>query len=234
MSFAVGHQNWRQLVFVHWPVPAAHLRPLVPAPLSIDEFGGSAFVGLVAFVVEAARPLGARWSTLGLRFLETNVRTYVHVNGRDHGVYFFSLDATSLLAVVGARLSLGLPYFWAGGQADMTAHEMEYTLRRRVGGRPGCTLRYTVGDALGPSRPESLEHFLIERYLLHARRAASLWSVRVRHRPYPLHEVRLIGLEDQLVRSASILTADTRPLVHFASGVDVAIMPPRIRSVAAS
>ena len=47
------------------------------------------------------------------RFHETNVRTYVHAGGRDPGVWFFSLDASSALAVMAARALLGLPYRYA-------------------------------------------------------------------------------------------------------------------------
>ena len=78
-----GCQEWRRLLFAHWPLPTATLRQLVPKTLELDEFGGSAWISLVAFLVQRAQPLG-------LRFEETNVRTYVHVEGRDHGVYFFT------------------------------------------------------------------------------------------------------------------------------------------------
>jgi uncharacterized protein len=43
---------------------------------------------------------------------ELNVRTYVHFNGVP-GVWFFSLDASNTLAVLGARAAIGLPYFRA-------------------------------------------------------------------------------------------------------------------------
>src|SRR4051812_7298329 len=199
-----GYQNWRQLLFVHWPVSAPELRPLVPGRLTIDEFEGSAYVGLVAFVVEAARPVGAP-PRVGLRFLETNVRTYVHVDGREPGVYFFSLDAASLLAVVGARLGFGLPYFHARMRMRARDGTVNYAMRRLTGRRGGLRVRYQVGDYLGPSAPGTLEHFLIERYLLHVRRWNGLWSTRVHHHPYPVHRARVLHLEE------SLLAADGLP-----------------------
>jgi uncharacterized protein YqjF (DUF2071 family) len=36
--------SWRDLLFLHWPVPAAALRPLVPAELTIEEVGGTSWV----------------------------------------------------------------------------------------------------------------------------------------------------------------------------------------------
>lgn len=48
------------------------------------------------------------------RFCETNVRTYVTDSQGRHGVWFFSLDAARLPAVVTARVGYRLPYFWLG------------------------------------------------------------------------------------------------------------------------
>jgi uncharacterized protein len=227
MNRVVGYQKWRRLLFVHWPVPATELRPLVPTWLSIDEFGGSAFVSLVAFAVEGARAVGMP-SALGLHFMETNVRTYVYLDGHAPGVYFFSLEASSLAAVLGARLSLGLPYFWAAGHEHGGAGATDYYLMRRVARRRGCHVRYEVREHLGTARPGSLDHFLIERYVLYVQRASSVWRVGVEHRPYPLHDVRLEVLQENLVGAAGIETREALPLAHFASGVDVAISLPRI------
>ena len=81
-----GYQQWRSLLFMHWSIPVEILRPLVPEPLELDLYQGSAYVGIVPFVMLRVRPwcLPAR---MGFDFLETNVRTYVHLNGRP-GVFF--------------------------------------------------------------------------------------------------------------------------------------------------
>src|SRR5690606_106514 len=34
----VMHQSWDKLLFLHWEVPAATLRPLIPSPLQIDTY----------------------------------------------------------------------------------------------------------------------------------------------------------------------------------------------------
>jgi len=52
-------QSWRDLLFAHWPIEASKLRPLVPTGLAIQEFDGSAWVGVVPFHMEGVmrRPL---------------------------------------------------------------------------------------------------------------------------------------------------------------------------------
>ena len=210
-------------------MPVEALRPLVPARLELDLHEGVAYISLTPFAVTAARPLGAP-KALGLRFFEANVRTYVHVDGREPGVYFFSLDAASLLAVVGARVGLGLPYFLARMRARRRGGVAEYVARRLSGRRPRLAVRYEVGEPLGASRPGTLRHFLLERYLLHLERWGRLWTVQVHHAPYPVQRARILDLRDELAAAAGLpQPAGPPPLVHYSPGVDVEIFPPRVR-----
>src|SRR5581483_3886045 len=227
VGWPIGYQRWHSLLFLHWPVPEAVLRPLVPPELSIDLYDGVAYVGLIPFAVEQARPALAP-SALGLDFLETNVRTYVHVEGQDPGVYFFSLDAASRLAVAGARVGFGLPYYHARMRFRSRGRLVAYTLRRLSGRRGELTVRYEVGEPLGRAAPGTLEHFLIERYLLHVRRRSGLWTTQVHHRPYPLYRARVLELHETLLGADGLPPPGSPPpLVHFASLVDVDVFAPR-------
>ncbi len=218
-----GYQRWRTLLFVHWPVPVEALRALVPGALDIDTFEGQAYVGLVPFAMQGVRP---RWApeALSFDFLETNVRTYVHVGGRDPGVFFFSLDAASRIAVTLARAGWSLPYFYSKMQLERDGDEVRYSLDRRAGDRPRLDVRYQIGEPLGPSEPGSLQFFLVERYFLHVERSGAIWSGQVHHTPYPVQSAQLLSLDEQLI-SATGLSApdDPPPLVHYAEGVNVDI-----------
>jgi hypothetical protein len=46
--WAMG-QSWLDLLFLHWPVPPAALRPHVPPPLNLDIREGSAWLGITPF-----------------------------------------------------------------------------------------------------------------------------------------------------------------------------------------
>src|SRR5688572_28968890 len=105
-------QSWEDLLFAHWPVPAAVLRPLVPEELRIEEYDGTSWVGVVPFRMSGVmlRPLP---DLPGISaFPELNVRLYVERDGKS-GVWFLSLDAYNRLAVWGARRFFHLPYFHA-------------------------------------------------------------------------------------------------------------------------
>jgi uncharacterized protein YqjF (DUF2071 family) len=42
-------QTWRRLLFAHWRVSHGALRPHVPASLELEEWDGSAWLGLTPF-----------------------------------------------------------------------------------------------------------------------------------------------------------------------------------------
>src|SRR5688572_16899802 len=105
-------QSWRDLLFAHWPVPAAMLQSLIPKGLVIQEFEGNSWIGLVPFRMTGVmrRPWpDFPWVSA---FPELNVRVYVeHERDGKPGVWFLSLDAPNPLAVWTARRFFHLPYF---------------------------------------------------------------------------------------------------------------------------
>src|ERR1044071_3699898 len=102
--------QWRDLLFMHWAIDPGLLRPLIPRQdqLAIDTFNGAAWIGLIPFTMRCVQPWivppipGVGDVPALTAFHECNVRTYVTCRGVP-GVWFFSLDAASTLAVWGAR-----------------------------------------------------------------------------------------------------------------------------------
>src|SRR5438045_1183697 len=92
-------QTWESLVFVHWRIASDELRPFVPGELEIEEFDGSAWVGIVPFRITGLRARGLLPIPGVSGFNELNVRTCVRAADGKPGVWFFSLDATRRLAV---------------------------------------------------------------------------------------------------------------------------------------
>ena len=105
-------QHWHDLLFAHWPMDAEQVRAAMPEPLRpfLDTFQGKAWVGVIPIWMNEVRFRGLPAIPGMSTFAEMNCRTYVTVGGKP-GVYFFSLDAESLLAVHGARAGFVLEYF---------------------------------------------------------------------------------------------------------------------------
>ena len=228
----VMRQMWRELLFVHWAIRPEELRPLVPPQLELDVFDGTTYVGLVPFTMTGVRPVGLP-AVRGLsRFHETNVRTYVHRAGRDPGVWFFSLDAANRVAVSLARRLYHLPYYFARmfleREAPASSQHPRPILyagvRLRPDPRPASYLiRANPTGKVYAAQPGTLDHFLVERYILYALADRRLHRGRVYHHPYPLQSAEVLTLDESLLEAAGIRRPGVTPLAHFAQGVDVKV-----------
>lgn len=219
-------QSWRDLLFAHWPVPAAVLRPLVPDTLEIEEHSGTSWVGVVPFRMADVAPRPLPPVPYFSSFPELNVRLYVRHNDRP-GVWFLSLDATSRLAVFVGRRFYHVPYFLA--EMDMQLKGKGYRYRC---GRTGEEETAVFAADYAPASPVyrtaagSLEHFLTERYCLYALAPDGvLWRTDVHHAPWPLQGA-VAEISANSMAAAGGVTLTGEPLLHFAARIDVQVWPP--------
>jgi len=222
------HQNWGKLLFMHWAIDAKLLDPLIPSQLSIDTFDGAAWIGVIPFTMWGIRASFLPSLPGTGSFHELNVRTYVHVEGVP-GVWFFSLDAASNLAVWAARKFYHLPYFNAEMTLDQTRETIAYASRRiDKRGKPAeFHATWTIGKALAQSKPESLEFFLTERYCLYSVHHGQLYRARIFHQPWPLRSASLGSHQSTMIESLGIGQPAGEPLLHYAESIAVDIWPLR-------
>jgi uncharacterized protein YqjF (DUF2071 family) len=231
-------QTWRDLVFVHWCVPPEAIAALLPAELEPDLYQGKAYVGLVPFRMTGIRPVFLPALPGLSKTLETNLRTYVKPrkphSGAKPAVWFFSLEAENSVAVILARLGYGLPYF----KADMWLHQHTVnnnttlfsagSCRRWPGPAPLSSLvqaEFSHQPRFHTAEPNTLEHFLVERYALYARRRGRLLYAEVQHEPYRIQPGRLQASQPWLLAAAGVPVpgSDEPALVHRAADVTVRI-----------
>jgi uncharacterized protein YqjF (DUF2071 family) len=222
--------TWEDLLFAHWPLPVAALRPLVPRTLELDTFDGSAWLGIVPFRMSGVRLRGLPAIPGTSAFPELNVRTYVTAKEMP-GVWFFSLDAASRIAVRAARAWFHLAYFDARMESRTTGAEVAYSSRRTHRGAPRAEFaaRYRpTGDAYRPARG-SLEHFLTERYCLYAGDSPPattdprerLWRGEIHHQRWPLQPAEAEMTRNTMTAPLGLRLPDTPPLLHFARRLEV-------------
>ncbi|HWB12320.1 MAG TPA: DUF2071 domain-containing protein [Pirellulales bacterium] len=216
-----GYHTWSDLLFAHWRLPAHEVAPLLPPPLTLDTWQGDAWVGLVPFRMSGVRP---RWWPWGASFLETNVRTYVHLDGRDPGVWFFSLEANHWLAVKVARAAWHLNYHWARMSLKKTGNVIRYEGRRRAEPAGSCVeARVMTHSPLSTAAAGTLEHFLVERYFLYAAGEGRLWRGQVHHRPYLVQPADLLHIEESLLATNGIRPNESPCHVLYSPRVDVEV-----------
>lgn len=221
----IMHQNWGKLLFMHWPIKAEALRPLIPERLTIDTFEGEAWIAIAPFTMWGVRPVFTPPVPFLSELHETNVRTYVHLDGVP-GVWFFSLDANSSLAVMGARTLFHLPYFNAEIELEEEDGVIDYALSRTDKPHAELEANWTIGAALPESEPGSLAFFLTERYCLYAVDSREqLYRSRIHHPPWPLQEAELNSLRSTMIESHELPTPAGDPLLHYAEALAVDIWP---------
>jgi uncharacterized protein YqjF (DUF2071 family) len=243
--------RWHDLLFAHWPVEEAVLRPLVPEGLEIETFGGSAWVGVIPFRMSGIRMRRCPPVPTTTSFPELNVRTYVRPVGRtgedDAGVWFFTLDASSRIAVRKARATFGLPYRHArigvnvlktweppaeqtGGAPARTriAAAIDYSCDRSEAGFPKARFDATYGPAGPPfrARAATIERFLTERYRLFAVKDNILMSAGIHHVQWPLQAAEAEIRTNTMTEGLGFELPDTPPLLHFARRLDVLAWKP--------
>lgn len=202
----VAAQEWRDLAFVHWRVPASAVAPLLPPGVVPDVFDGSTWVGLIAFQLGDARIGPLPPSPVGGSFTEVNVRLYgVDSEGR-RGVVFRSLEASSLPAVLAARAMFGLPYQWARTAQRPTDDGWEYASRRitRSPTTRGPGFQLGVGVDRATTVDDELSQFLTARWGLFQSRFGRTQWLPNEHEPWVLHPARVTSLRDELCAAAGL------------------------------
>ncbi|RRA50143.1 DUF2071 domain-containing protein [Acidipila sp. EB88] len=213
-------QRWNDLLFAHWPMPAAAIAPTLPPDLVVDTFDGSAWLGVVPFGMDRIRIHGLP-SVPGARsFPELNLRTYVRERGTNRaGVYFYSLDASNPLAVAVARAVFHLPYFWAKMQMQYgpetgRSRQIIYRSERLLGtSRAGFSAQYR---GLGLMAQGPLEHFLTARYALYtADRRGTLLRGDIHHLPWPLERAEAEFERNDLPAAHGFTLPHCAPVLHY-------------------
>jgi uncharacterized protein YqjF (DUF2071 family) len=215
----VIRQSWVELTFLHWRFDPAVVRPLVPMDLELDLWEGHCYVGLIPFILSGITLVNAPEVPWLSHFNETNVRTYVRDRHGRRGVWFFSLDAARLAAVVGARATYNLPYFWAAMSVAREGGQVVYRSKRRHGPPAHSDIAVTPGAQIAVPAP--LDAFLTARWCLFAHRNGRTFRADIEHPRWPLQRAAVNRLDESLIRAAGLPQPAGEPLAHFSPGVSV-------------
>lgn len=201
---AVIRQRWSDFLFLHWRVDPAEVAPYLPPGTRPDVHDGSAWVGLIPFVLSDHAFLPLPPVPHAGTFIEINVRTYsVDEQGR-RGVVFRSLDAERLPSVLAARALFGLPYQWMRATLHRDAGTLTYQGRRRTGTHPSTHIVARAAAAAVDSAlvDTELSRFLTARWGFHERHLGRTIYARNQHEPWPLVDAELLHLDDELLAAA--------------------------------
>ena len=221
-------QRWNDLLFLHYPLDPEMVRALVPEVLTLDTYQQRAWITVTPFWINHLRPPGVPSLPWFSHFSEVNVRTYVSYDGKP-GIYFFSLDASNLSAVWGARVFYRLPYWQASMKVKGKGEaKIDYVSKRQHGPKP-AELKCSYGPASRESfqaRPGSLEHFLTERYCLYTASRKRLYRGEIHHLPWELQDAVVDVRENTMAQTAGIELPHEPDVALFARELKVLFWAP--------
>jgi uncharacterized protein YqjF (DUF2071 family) len=219
--------HWDDLTFLHWSFAPEAVQRLLPDSLTVETYDDRAWVGLVPFMMRVGT---SRVSSVPYisRFCETNVRTYVTDRAGRSGIWFFSLDAARLGAVVTARTTYRLPYFWSRMRLERSGSRISYACVRRWPGPRGARsdVAVEIGDSYTAGELDARDHWLTARWTLFSVRASRSRYARAFHDPWPLRRARVTSCHDELVAVAGLPPNHDEPIAHFSDGVEVQVGRP--------
>jgi uncharacterized protein len=225
-------QRWNDLLFAHWPIPAAKAESLLPDWLEADTYQGSAWLGAVPFWLDRIKVRGVP-AIPGLRnFPDLNLRTYV----RDRttgtpGIYFFSVDSNNVLAVAAARMVYHLPYFLSEMHLEQRSErEFAFYSRRRF--RKDQVIFKARYRGLGPSRRlveirgGSFEYFMSERpCVFSVNRGGQPIRANLHHVSWPLEEAEAEIERNDLAAAVGLELPEIEPILHYSRRLAVYVWP---------
>ncbi|MDN4525874.1 YqjF family protein [Fictibacillus fluitans] len=225
----IATQRWNHLLYAHWPVPVSVLREKIPSCLEMDTYDNQAWIGVIPFYLNEFRPRYLPPFPFAHAFPELNVRTYVKYKGIP-GIYFFSLDAASHLAVKGARSFFHLPYRFAKMNIEVADGRVHYLSRRQEIAKTKADFLAHYKPAAPPfhSNKESLDYWLAERYRFYTVNKNKLYYVDIHHEPWPLQQTEAeIRVNSVVTASAGFELPDLQPVLHYSKTQKVLFWPLR-------
>jgi uncharacterized protein YqjF (DUF2071 family) len=206
-------------------VPIDALRRRIPPPLEIDDFHGTAWVGITPFQVRDSRPAILPPLPWEASFLEVDLRTYVHLDGIP-GVWLFSLDASDAAAALVGRTFFHLPCHVARIAMERGNDTVRCAMLRKNQIPLGFSATWRVRHDQTHAEPGTLEFFLMERYCLYSAESGRLYRSRFHHEPWLLQSGELMVYEANLFDGVPMPAPGGKPRVRCGGRVDVELWAP--------
>ena len=176
-------QTWNDLLLLHWPVPSAALRPLIPPALNLHRFDATAWVGVSAFWIHGQQVRSMPWIRR-TEYPAVSVHTFVIRNGKP-GVWFLTLGGGNRMDVWLARHLLRMPFSPIRITVDRSVARVHHRAQRSDGAV--FEAHYSpIGEVVSPV-PGTLAHWLTERYAIYSvGRGNRLYCTEVHHMRWPI------------------------------------------------
>lgn len=218
-------QEWHHVLFLHWAIEPHLVEAHIPPELDLDVYGRHAWVSVVLFKAKKTRPRFMPPVPVAGTYLELNVRTYVKYKGKS-GVFFFSLDADSPLAVKTAATGNFLPYRRAEMAFKKHGETWKFKSRRIHENSPPEALDLSYRKISSPLAKGPLENWLTERYCLWTKPNDQLFRVDIQHSPWQLSYVKGSVYHNTMAGFLPVALQQEQAITHYSGRKKVRFYPP--------
>ncbi|MGG1677746.1 YqjF family protein [Neobacillus sp. NRS-1170] len=221
-KYWIMRQTWKNLLFLHWPISLEKLRPYVPSSLQIDTYNGSAWLGVILFVIEGIYPRGISSVSVTPKFPEINVRTYVQCDGKP-GIYFLSIDVQNWASLNIAKRWYRLPYYSSEISFQKEGQSFQCQSVRKGNANTIISFKgkyFPVSEVYFP-KEGTLDHWLTERYCLYSStNGVNIYCGEIHHQPWPLQKAEIEIVNNTLFTPFHFDLSEVKPTAYFSEGVD--------------
>ena len=204
------YQEWKNVVFLHWPVQMEDLKDFVPNNLEIDLYEGTPWVSILIFDLKNLRPRFLPAVPPISDFYEINLRTYVKAENKQ-GIYFLQLEASNIISAKLARFLTKLPYVHSHinrteGHITSTNDELSSDL----------DLKYEIGAL---KEKKNIDSWLTERYVLFQVDNESINKIEIHHFEWNIYDLHIKSLTCKYPVFQEIIKPPA--ITHYSTGVQV-------------
>lgn len=216
--------HWKDLLFFNFSISPDIIQQHLPAGMQADTYNGMAYISLVPMTLQHFKVRGLP-RIFKNHFYECNVRTYVKVDNTP-GVYFFSLDANSLLEVCGAKWIFNLKYRYRRMRFLLHQHTYTFSLYSVFLRKPQIQIHAQIGTAI--KHTDALLQFCTSRDRYFVLKRKRLWVGHITHEPWTFNAVTQYKLQTQYFEPSF-----TPAQVFYSKGLEVqaGFLKPAIRPV---
>ena len=206
------YQEWNDAIFLHYQVDRNELKKLVPPELEVDTFDDKAWISIVAFTMQYARPKYLPSFSPVSNFHEINIRTYVKSQNKS-GVYFLSIEGGKKLSCKIAKAVSELPYRYS---------EIERSPNKYLSANHRLNdlldIEFRISDEL--KLKTELDRWLLERYALFHKTKKSIIKYEIHHLEWPMNNIDIRKLDVNYSRFENLIVGSANQ-THYSRGVKV-------------
>ncbi|NDD58714.1 MAG: DUF393 domain-containing protein [Chlamydiae bacterium] len=191
---------WEDLMFINFSMDPQQLQKMLPKGMDLDLFEDKAYITIAPLTMKgfAFKKLSTFFNP---SFYECNLRTYVRVNEKV-GVYFFSLDAESLLEVLGAKALFHLNYRYRTIYFNLEKGVFRFEMRKAFSRKKTTIIEAKIAKEEQPHDP--FTSFISDRSLYFVKNKGHLYQGKVFHPPWKFQKIQEIKLQTDLLKDYKI------------------------------